>query len=128
MVNMSPGSHSVDPKYLQYSGENEVKRNVHYNTHDMSYTSYTDDPTWQAMAIKSHHNLNGTQAFGNSGVLYEEGSRFQNVPNNFWMNKRNTFIGQTHSQNGSVTNLIGGDQLNQSAISLDHQYDTSFAK
>ena len=95
---ISPGTQSVDNKFLQYSGENEVKRSVYYNTHDMSYTSYTDDPTWQAMAIKPHHGqLNGTQVFGNSGVLYEEGSRFQNAPNNFWMNKRNTFIGQSPS-------------------------------
>lgn len=51
---ISPGSISLDPKHHQFSGENEIKRTVNYNTHDLSYTSYTDDPTWQAMAIKSH--------------------------------------------------------------------------
>lgn len=61
----------------------------------MSYTSYTDDPTWQAMAIKPH--MNATQG----GVLYEEGGRFQNAPNNFWINKRKAFLGQTQSQSVS---------------------------
>jgi hypothetical protein len=52
---------------------------MHLNNQDLSYISYTDDPTWQVMAMKAHQHQSSANKVGNggnSGVLYEQGSRF----------------------------------------------------
>jgi hypothetical protein len=53
--------------------------NLVFNQNDSK--TYTDDPQWQAMAImnqKMQMSNSMTQSFNQSGILYEEGSRFHN--------------------------------------------------